>query len=97
VVVNPNTHEQLKKLKEENKQVQERKAEQLNDIKQKKVDKILEKAKTEEDIIIMKDKKLKAINKVISMTNNRKPREEIIKKIGNILDKYYIKEEELEI
>jgi hypothetical protein len=68
----------------------------IDEIKEKKKDKIIKQHEAEEEHITNQDKKVKSVKKIISMSNTDKPLLDRQKKISKLLDKYYIKYEELD-
>jgi hypothetical protein len=89
-----NLNSPIKKVVEESKKAEQQKI--LQTIKDTKINKQKEKLESEENYLLLIEKKERAIKKTISMINNKKDKNDIVKKLGNILDKYYIKKYELE-
>lgn len=84
----------IKRAIEETKKNEQQKL--LQTIKDNKMNKQKEKLEMEDNMMIFLQKKEKSIKKIISMANNKKDKKDIIKKIGRVIDKYYVKEHELE-
>lgn len=95
VVIGSEESKELDRLKQVNKKREEEHKSVSSAVKDNKIAKQKEKIETDELMDVIREKKHKSIKKIVSMSNNEKSREDIQKKIGRLLDKYYVKYEEL--
>lgn len=95
VIAGSEDAKELDRLKQTAKKKEDEQKAVLSAVKDNRIAKQKEKLETAEQLAELQEKKHKSIKKIISMCNNDKPKEDIQKKLGRLLDKYYIKGEEL--